>query len=62
MAVSKIFLICSALLIVGGFADTKVQLEAPSNEEQKQFASKTLGEGFMAPEGEEELIAESKSE
>ena len=64
MAVSKIFLICSALLIVGRLAETKVQWEAPeielSNEEHELFASKTLGEELMAPQGEEKLIVESK--
>ena len=67
MPVSKIFLICSALLIVGCLADNKDQWEAPesklSNEAKENFASKTLGEGFMAPhQGEEKLIVESKSE
>ena len=64
MAVSKIFLICSALLIVGRLAETKVQWEASeielSNEEHELFASKTLGEELMAPQGEEKLIVESK--
>ena len=65
MAVSKIFLIYSALLIVGGLADTKVQWEAPeielSNEEHELFAFKTLGEGLMAPQGEENLLLNQKS-
>lgn len=45
MPVSKIFLICSALLIVGCLADNKDQWEAPesklSNEAKENFASKT---------------------